>query len=246
MPQPKCSLDGCPNRVGAVPYTILGNVEKLFCSQKCASLAWDGRKKRSASAAAEESEETMNVPAEDFGDAGVVRKICDRNGCQHAVTLRWMGRYGEYCSNACMKLAESGDGEMTTTETTAAAPAAEKPITAGKTPAKKTAAAKKAAPKKSAKKAAPKTNEAAPKEAPAKDVGFGVFRPGTVKAAISEALVDGKYHSVAELKKICDETSTGYGQINWAFKELAERAGVEIEWKGDEKEEVRAKKPAKK
>jgi len=95
----------------------------------------------------------MNVPATDFGAAGVIRRKCDR--CNNPILLCWKGRDGEYCSNTCKKLAESGDKTMT--DTTEATATAASPIVAGKPATKKApkkAAAKKAAPKKAAKKAA--------------------------------------------------------------------------------------------
>ena len=245
----KCALPGCANFVGVHPRIIMGDSRTQYCSDACASIAWEDRKKRKrpASASAEEgAQETMERPAPEFGDSGVVRKFCDRDGCRNPVLLSWRGRNGEYCSNACYKLNEE-ENEMTATEeTTTAAPAAEKPIAAGKPPApakkkgkKTTSAAKKTAP--AAKKTAP-----AAKAEPEKDKAFGAFRAGTSKAAVAEALGDGKYHTVEELRTVCEKAGAGIGQIGWALKELPERAAVEVEWKNDKKEEVRVKKIAKK
>lgn len=85
----------------------------------------------------------MEVPATDFGEAGITRLICDRLTCRRPVTLRWKGRYGVYCSNECLKISEKEGYTQMTEEQTATATAAA-PIAAGK-PSTKKAASKKAA-----------------------------------------------------------------------------------------------------
>lgn len=96
-------------------------------------------------------EDEVEVPAEDFGEAGVTRTRCDK--CRKPVVLAWKGRYGVYCSNNCLKTEDQqGDLNDMTDESTPDT----KPIRAGAaSPKKKTGAKKAAAPKKTpAKKAA--------------------------------------------------------------------------------------------
>jgi len=107
------------------------------------------------------------IPADDFGGAGVIRRFCDRKSCGARILVRWPGRgknsNREYCSNECSKLAENEGESMTTAiepDTTQA------PIVAGtatkKSPKKGAAKKAKAAPAKKAAKAAANGDLTAP------------------------------------------------------------------------------------
>jgi hypothetical protein len=107
----------------------------------------------------------MEVPAEEFGDAGLTRRFCDRENCKNQIAIAFTSTDGEreYCSNRCRNEAEQEreqpdmTDEATATET--AAPASKpKPATkkTAAAPAKKAAA--KAAPPAKEKKAASNGN----------------------------------------------------------------------------------------
>jgi hypothetical protein len=52
----------------------------------------------------------MKIAAQDFGNSGIVRNICDR--CHAPITpttLLWRGRKGDYCSRECRREAEEKD-----------------------------------------------------------------------------------------------------------------------------------------
>ena len=203
MTHKACSMQGCPNAVGAVPYKLFKS-DLEFCSRKCINDfvdAKDGKKGSSvreccvcghlvrldgamrtrdgrvyhAACELPAEEEKMEVPAEDFGTSGITRKFCDRRGCGKQVTLCWKGRSGEYCSNQCLKISEKGKTEMETTETNATPvnAAPPSPIAAGAS--KKNAAKKAAKPAPAAKKTASPAKKTAPKAAPkaAKKTGGG-------------------------------------------------------------------------
>jgi hypothetical protein len=44
----------------------------------------------------------MLRPALDFGNSGIVRFYCD--GCDKPIITGYKGKYGQYCSRACLKL----------------------------------------------------------------------------------------------------------------------------------------------
>ena len=108
-------------------YNLFGQPGIDYCSRECVEKAhakWMASKKA--------SEKTpMQHLAEEFEDAGVIRRFCDR--CKTPITLCWKGRNGEYCSNSCLKLSEKqGETKVSDTETnTAATTTAAPPITAG-------------------------------------------------------------------------------------------------------------------
>jgi len=91
----------------------------------------------------EESSMMESAISKEFGDATIVRHICDRKGCGKPVTLGWKGRDGEYCSNACLKQAERVTKEnikMTTElneEVDTTTHDDDSPVTAGKSSDKK-------------------------------------------------------------------------------------------------------------
>src|ERR1017187_7085615 len=121
-----CALSGCGKPVGVVPYRMLGKPEE-FCSKGCVDQAWGHRLKKSKPAPqpepeTEPEEPSMEVPADDFGDAGVVRHFCDRPECRKPIALSWKGRYGSYCSNTCLKISEKEDQIMSDETNTNAAP----------------------------------------------------------------------------------------------------------------------------
>ena len=157
MSEPKiCALPNCGKaiRLGSQVYVLAGYLGVEYCSRSCVEQAYNEWKAKTAP----KEESKVDRLAEEFGDAGVIRRFCDR--CQSPITLAWKGRYGEYCSLVCRDLAEKGEQQVPDeTNDTAAAPAAS-PITAGaskkKAPAKKNAPAAKLA----AKKATPATKTA--------------------------------------------------------------------------------------
>ena len=106
----KCAREGCKNTVGMVPYRIFGAPDE-YCSQACVSIVFEqGRK--STRTRKKKGGKSMEVPAEDFGDSGVVRHSCDVCGKPLGIhpdgtaTVAWKGRYGEYCSNKCLSKGE--------------------------------------------------------------------------------------------------------------------------------------------
>ena len=225
-----CGCPGCraPLNPGLV-WSIKDRPEK-YCSRDCRDAIWDhyhgGKKEK----------KMPHVLADDFGDAGVIRRKCDKCGAQ--ILLCWKGPDGEYCSNACKKQAIAEGEKTMTTETTTATAAAPSPIVAGAPAPKKTTtkkavkAAKKTAPAKKAKTA--KTQKAASNGAA--KTAFECFRDGTAKAAIAAILSDQKYHPVEDLTKVCDKLKTGHGQIRFALAQMAERAGATVEYRNDNAE----------
>jgi hypothetical protein len=125
-----------------------------YCSRDCVEKAHAERYK-------DKKATQMERLAEEFGDAGVIRRFCDR--CNAPIHLCWKGREGEYCSNVCLKLAEKQQGETQVTEqneTPAAVTTPASPITSGSSKSAK----KKSTPtaKKAAAKSAPVVKKAAP------------------------------------------------------------------------------------
>lgn len=162
-----CARPGCDNRIPVfTPYQVFGQQE-LYCSKPCVEWALDELKKRKKKSARSEAEDPMLQPAEDFGDAGIVRRFCDNPECQRPITLCWKGRNGEYCSNKCLKTEKENTTNMASQpvpmqDPNDAPPA--KPITGGSK--KKTApAAKKAAPAPKAAKPAKAAKAAKPAKA---------------------------------------------------------------------------------
>src|SRR5271169_6611324 len=94
-----CAIRDCNQRVGAIPYRLLGRTEN-YCSRECMSDAHDALQKHKLVL---KGSDAMNVPAPDFGpNSGVVRGICDL--CQGPLTLRWVGKNGkDYCSRTHQK-----------------------------------------------------------------------------------------------------------------------------------------------
>ena len=177
-PSNKKRCGTCGGPVGVPPYIISGDFSGTqFCSRKCVDVGFENLKK---GAKRHKKDSHMEVPATDFGEAGVTRQLCDK--CQQPVALAWRGRYGTYCSNKCLKEAET----MTDATATPAAPAPAK--SAIKVPAKKAAAKKTTKPAKAAKpaKEAPKA-----KAAPKAKGKVGDFAPGSKKADMLEMLKKG-------------------------------------------------------
>jgi len=175
MPITTCARPGCGRYVPTVPFQVFGQPAK-YCSRECCSWALEQHRKRQRKlkeSNESNEKESMQKIAEDFGDAGIVRRFCDNPACGRPITLCWKGRDGEYCSNKCLKtegvatMTTEVDVEEVETEET------EKPVSGAKSkkkvpaPAKAAPAAKKAAGKAAPAKAAPA--KAAPaKAAPAK------------------------------------------------------------------------------
>jgi len=159
-----CTREGCGNPI-ITAYRVAGLPEE-YCSRACLEEVLNAKlqpAKPKKQAGPTKQEDAVKDIAKEFGDANLVRHICDRPGCGKPVTLLWKGRDGEYCSNNCLKLSERKEGVNKVTEATAAVEATESPVTAGKTKTTKTAKTKKkvapAAKKKVAAKA--KTKKAA-------------------------------------------------------------------------------------
>jgi hypothetical protein len=199
----KCGLAECDKPV-LTAYCIAGLPDVKYCSRTCVDVAFEayikGRRKALRDAAKPEkktanpnvelaediipgpdtdsdSEESSNMESaitKEFGDATIVRHVCDRKGCGKPVTLGWKGRDGEYCSNTCFKLAErekEAKTKMTTDTNTIDTPVDDSPVTAGKKSGDKKKKAKKPDTKKAAKPAAAKP--AAKPEAKAKSKANG-------------------------------------------------------------------------
>jgi hypothetical protein len=144
-----CARPGCGKRY-IVAYRVTGLPEE-YCSRACLDEAFTHRIKAAPTKVPREK------IAREFGDAAVVRHVCDRQGCGKPVTLIWKGRDGEYCSNGCLKAAErEGVKKVTDLELTEEVEATDDaPVSAGKTkevkkkkkmePAPKPLAAKKSA-----------------------------------------------------------------------------------------------------
>ena len=158
-----CSWPECGKviRVKEEVYQLSGLPGINYCSRDCVEKAHAERYK-------DKKATQMERLAEEFGDAGVIRRFCDR--CNAPIHLCWKGREGEYCSNVCLKLAEKQQGETQVTdqnETPAAVTTPASPITAGssKSNKKKSAPAVKKTAVKSAAKSVPVVEKAAPKVA---------------------------------------------------------------------------------
>jgi hypothetical protein len=189
-----CNKPDCNNPVPQVhPYKLFGS-EVLYCSRGCVEWAFNEKTKRHkipvkvltddevyAILHPPPEEPAVDQIAKEFGDAGVVRKLCDNPACRRVVTLAWKGRHGEYCSNDCLKREKLGDNMTVATEvdvndaTTATATA---PITGGS----KKVVSKKAAPKAAVKKVAAPV-KAAPSKVASKKVAAPAKKAGKKAAA---------------------------------------------------------------
>lgn len=170
-----CARDGCSQPLGPVSWRMYGESAD-YCSRSCmetvqAEQEQRKHRKRRVTTELPQRQEggegtIVEVPATDFGAAGVVRQVCDRPGCGRplgvqldgSVALSWKGRDGVYCSNRCKKIAESikRKEENMTSSDTAAATAVEKPITTAEPHVPKAPAKGKAKIAKIAKSKAPK------------------------------------------------------------------------------------------
>ena len=184
-PPAVCALAGCYNVVRPdQEHTVRGRDEK-YCSHECAVRALElmtakGRKGK-----------MPHVPAEDFGNAGVIRRYCDRKSCGRPILLCWKTEENdnEYCSNTCLKLARKESTMPETTTATATETDVPAPIVAGKSATPKKNATKKSpkkapaapAPKKVVAKATTKATKPAPKtgKAPNTAVAESAVRPGS-------------------------------------------------------------------
>jgi len=152
-----CARKECGKPVRTA-YRIAGVDNVEYCSRGCLDIAFNefikGRRKasqKSGDTDIELAEDALPEPdhesdsetiAKEFGNASIVRHICDRPGCGKPVTLNWKGRNGEYCSNKCLKLAER-QGESVMTNATEEVQEDVAPVT-GPAPKKAKAAKKKA------------------------------------------------------------------------------------------------------
>jgi hypothetical protein len=169
-----CARCGRPIRTA---YCIAGLPEVNYCSRTCVDAAFEtfiqGRRKKTANNIelaedpipepdhdldSEESSIMESLVLNEFGDATIVRHICDRKGCGKPITLIWKGRDGEYCSFECKEKTERVTKEMP--ETNVDTMADDSPVTAGKSTADKKKKKKVEAPKAKA-----KAKTAAPPEA---------------------------------------------------------------------------------
>lgn len=123
-----CALPGCSVIFPIREFSYrLGDHPGEYCSSRCVRIAFDLMKRgkpytkgnfpvytepryaepnsRHVKGAneANEKEQNVKVKAEDFGDAGIIRRFCDAEGCNNPIALSWRGRSGEYCSNACLQ-----------------------------------------------------------------------------------------------------------------------------------------------
>lgn len=149
MTNPPANCTGCGSPIRTV-YCIAGLPDVKYCSRSCVDKAFEafiqGRRRElrtnpnielaediipETDLESEESSSTMETTiSKEFGDAAIVRHVCDRKGCGKPVTLGWKGRDGEYCSNECLK---SERVKMTTeTNTVDMTDDDDSPVTAGK------------------------------------------------------------------------------------------------------------------
>ena len=92
--------------VGFVPRRII-DLAGEYCSEACLDRACNILFKRKFSA---KEAIAMKIAAQDFGNSGIVRNICDR--CHAPIiptTLLWRGQKGDYCSRECRREAEEKD-----------------------------------------------------------------------------------------------------------------------------------------
>ena len=152
-----CALPGCSLEIGTKPYK-LGSYPGLYCSNDCVNDAFMRKKAGKVFAkdpkeTKKEEETSVQLPAEDFGESGVIRRFCDDPTCHRPVTLEWRSRSGKvYCSNECLKRSEKPEKEnkQMTTEDEDSSPIAPATKKAGGKKVTKKAVAKKAEPKKAA------------------------------------------------------------------------------------------------
>jgi hypothetical protein len=124
-----CALPGCNVIFPVREFSYkLGDHPDEYCSSRCVHIAFDLMKRGktftkgnvelvtkpkpepepATSVKKEENQQKhhrkepkeVKIKAEDFGDAGIIRRFCDN--CGNPITLSWRGRRGEYCSNACL------------------------------------------------------------------------------------------------------------------------------------------------
>jgi len=125
---PTCDLDGCGKPV-RLAHTIFGVAGVQYCSRECCDEAFrvllqtaqKARRKIARKARAASASDQRPLPkkkgtsveeiAREFGEAGLVRHVCDRPGCGNPVTLIWSapGVQGEFCSNACLLASRKSD-----------------------------------------------------------------------------------------------------------------------------------------
>jgi Protein of unknown function (DUF3489) len=170
-----CVLPGCGSEFEESDGYIFGRHPGKYCSNDCVNEAFmlkkDGKEFALPQKEIKKTEDkNVQLPADDFGESGVVRRFCDKPTCRRPVTLEWRSRSGKiYCSNECLKTEkpEKESRQMTTenTEDSPIAPAAAKKKAAKKVAAKKVAAKTKETAK-AAKKAAKKTSAKAAKGEP--------------------------------------------------------------------------------
>lgn len=188
MPNSICARPGC-GKPFITAYRFAGLPEE-YCSRACLDQSIAHRIKATP----------VKTPREKiaraFGDAAVVRHVCDRDGCGKPVTLIWKGRDGEFCSNTCLKLAEKQQGvkvmsnateELELEEEITADDAAEAPVTAGKTKEVKKKKKMEPAPKTKAKAAPAKKAAAAPAKKAAKASSNGHIDGDSVIKLTSKA-----------------------------------------------------------
>ena len=179
-----CALPSCDNTVTDKPFK-LGMYPGEYCCRECVNDAYSLKKSGQPFSKVPDIPPDSNVKKEvkpkkvphlnasDFGDVGVIRHFCDNSDCANpgrnpvmeidgklltVITLCWKGRFGEYCSNECLKTEKEKkmpDEQDQDSPVSAGDPT---PSKKGKKAATKTAVP--AATKKAAKKAAPATNGA--------------------------------------------------------------------------------------
>lgn len=229
-----CTLPGCGQPIGAVPYRIYGKTEE-YCSRACVDQVLAGLRKTG---------QRHPRPVDKFGNAGVTRQSCRSCGKPLGLqpdgssVLALQGQDGRYCSAKCLEIEKEKVTMISDNDSpiAPAAPAAKKAAKAAKgAAAKKAAPAKKAPAKKAAKaaKAPAKKAAKAPEKRADKYTADAPFREGSTKAAVFAALKDGKVHKREELWGIIDKDGKTHQLLGWVL-DRAEEYGWKIVQKGPE------------